>query len=128
MTTKYNTRHLGKQSEGAVKKLDLIPWTRGAVVVTLGCLEFTSLCPVTSHPDFGQLAIEYVPDGAIVETKSLKLYLRRFRNKAEFNEVIVATIADDFYKQVRPRRVVVTGRFNVRGGITPMAVATRGEP
>jgi 7-cyano-7-deazaguanine reductase len=125
---KYNTRHLGKNSESAVNKLDLIPWTHGAVVVTLDCLEFTSLCPVTKHPDFGQLVIEYVPAGVIVETKSLKLYLRRFRNKAAFNEVIIATIADDFFKQVRPRRVTVTGRFNVRGGISPMAVATRGEP
>lgn len=126
--TKYSPRHLGKQSESAVKKLDLIPWKHGAVVVTLDCSEFTSLCPVTKHPDFAQLTIEYVPDGAIVETKSLKLYLRRFRSKAEFNEVIIATIATDFYKQVRPRRVVVTGRFNVRGGISPTAIATRGEP
>jgi len=126
--TKYAPRHLGKQSERSVRRLDLIGWTHGAMTVRLECSEFTSLCPVTKHPDFGQLSIEYVPAGAIVETKSLKLYLRRFRSKAEFNEVIVATIADEFYKQVRPRRVTVTGRFNVRGGISPIAIATRGEP
>jgi len=123
----YNTKHLGRRGEEAVDELDLIPWTHGPITVFLDATEFTSLCPVTKHPDFGRITIEYVPDAHIVETKSLKLYLRRYRDKAEFNEVIVAAIADEFHKQVKPRQVTVTGHFNVRGGISPTAIAIRGE-
>lgn len=125
--TAFKPRHLGKQSEASVDELDLIPWKLGPITVFLDATEFTSLCPVTGHPDFGRVTIEYTPEGHIVETKSLKLYLRRFRDVPQFNEVIVATIADDFFKQVKPRSVTVTGHFNVRGGISPTAVAMRGE-
>lgn len=124
---KFTPRHLGKKSEAPIDKLDLIPWASGPVTVFLDATEFTSMCPVTGQPDFGRLTIEYVPDAHIVETKSMKLYLQRFREVAEFNEVIVARIVDDFFEQVKPRSVTVTGHFNVRGGISPTAVASRGE-
>ena len=35
--------------------------------------EFTSLCPITGQPDFAHLVIDYVPDGWLVESKSLQL-------------------------------------------------------
>src|SRR5208282_3111539 len=34
--------------------------------------EFTTLCPVTGQPDFAHLVIDYVPEGFLVESKSLK--------------------------------------------------------
>jgi 7-cyano-7-deazaguanine reductase len=123
----FKPKHLGHRSEESTDELDLIPWTHGPVTVFLDATEFTSLCPVTGQPDFGRITIEYTPEDSIVETKSLKLYLRRFRDMPQFNEVIVASIADDFYKQVKPRSVTVTGHFNLRGGISPTAVVTRGE-
>ena len=48
--------------------------------------EFTSLCPVTGQPDFAHLVIDYVPNGWLVESKSLKLYLAAFRNHGAFHE------------------------------------------
>lgn len=123
----YQVKHLGKQSSDPIDDLDTIPWKHGAVTVFLDATEFTSKCPVTDQPDFGRITIEYVPDAVIVETKSLKLYLQRFRDTAEFNEVIIATIADDFFAQIKPRMVTVTGHFNVRGGISPTCVVTRGD-
>ena len=48
--------------------------------------EFTTLCPVTGQPDFAHLVIDYVPDGWLVELKSLKLYLASFRNHGAFHE------------------------------------------
>ena len=39
------------------------------------CPEFTSICPVTSQPDFAHIIIDYVPNKYIVESKSFKLYL-----------------------------------------------------
>ncbi len=46
-------------------------------VVRFTCPEFTSLCPITGQPDFAHIVIDYIPRDWIVESKSLKLYLRR---------------------------------------------------
>lgn len=119
-------RHLGKPSNQPVDRVDLIPWTGGPVHVRLDCAEFTSLCPVTGQPDFAALVIEYVPERLIVETKSLKLYLWRYRNEAAFNENLVDAIATDLFEQLRPRWLRVQGRFSPRGGISVTATAERG--
>jgi len=60
--------------------------------VTLNCPEFTSLCPITNQPDFACVTISYVPDGSLVESKSLKLYLHSFRNHGSFHEDCVNII------------------------------------
>ena len=44
--------------------------------VRFNCPEFTSLCPITGQPDFATIQIDYIPDIKMVESKSLKLYLR----------------------------------------------------
>ena len=38
--------------------------------------EFTSVCPKTGLPDFGTIAIRYMPDKRCLELKSLKEYLQ----------------------------------------------------
>lgn len=81
------------------------------------CPEFTALCPVTGQPDFGIIAIDYIPDRVCLESKSLKLYLASFRNTGAFHETAVNRIMDDLMAACRPRRLRVTGRFNPRGGI-----------
>jgi 7-cyano-7-deazaguanine reductase len=110
--------HLGRQSQEPITQLETVPWTHGAAVVTLHCAEFTSHCPVTHQPDFGQLTISYAPKRALVETKSLKLFLWSFRERQAFNEELVHQIAQLFYAQVAPQWVEVAGRFNQRGGIS----------
>jgi 7-cyano-7-deazaguanine reductase len=80
--------------------------------------EFTCLCPKTGQPDFASLDIVYVPDQLCVELKSLKLYLWSYRDEGAFHEAVTNTIADDLLAVLAPRRLVVNGRFNVRGGIT----------
>lgn len=132
MPRKTILKHLGRQSRSAAR-LDIIALPGAGIgvtverdlVVTLTCTEFTSLCPVTGQPDFGVITIEYTPDRGLVETKSLKLWLRRWRNRAAFNEAIVVEIVDLFFAQVKPVCVRVTGVFNVRGGIQPTATARR---
>ncbi len=121
-------KYLGKPATGPVETLDLIAWKGGTVVVRLDCSEFTSLCPVTGQPDFGQLTIEYVPGKHLVETKSVKLYLWKYRTEAAFNEALVDAIAGDIYEQLRPKWLRVVGRFNARGGISVTATAERGDP
>ncbi|MCD8210926.1 MAG: preQ(1) synthase [Prevotella sp.] len=86
--------------------------------VTLLCPEFTSLCPITSQPDFATIIIRYVPDELMVESKSLKLYLFSFRSHGAFHEDIVNVIMDDLIKLMRPKYIEVVGKFSPRGGIS----------
>ncbi len=59
-------------------------------LVRFTCPEFTSLCPVTDQPDFAHFVIDYAPEGTIVESKSLKLYLGSFRNHRAFHEAALS--------------------------------------
>src|SRR6266699_1902934 len=51
--------------------------------------EFTSVCPKTGLPDFGNIVIRYVPDRLCLELKSLKAYLQSYRNLGIFQENVV---------------------------------------
>ena len=85
--------------------------------VTHSAPEFTSLCPKTGQPDFAVIVIEYIPDKLCVELKSLKLYLNSYRNDGIYFESVTNKILDDLVKVCKPRYMVVTAEFNVRGGI-----------
>ena len=78
--------------------------------------EFTSVCPVTSQPDFATITVRYVPDERCVEMKSLKLYFFSYRNKGIFYEAVTNTILDDLVAVLRPRKMTVIGDFAVSGG------------
>jgi 7-cyano-7-deazaguanine reductase len=86
--------------------------------IQIVCPEFTSVCPKTGQPDFGELTFQYVPDAKCIELKSLKLYLQQFRNQGIFYEHAANAIMDDFVAAVQPRRATLTARFTPRGGIT----------
>ncbi len=85
--------------------------------VTLSAPEFSSICPVTSQPDFAFVEIVYVPGKLCLETKSLKFYLASYRNFPAFNESVVNRILDDLVKACAPRQMHVRGKFGARGGI-----------
>ncbi len=121
----YRPKFLGKRCADPVDRIDRIPWQGGDIEVELVCDEFTSLCPVTGQPDFGTLAIRYEPGEWLVESKSLKLYLWRYRERGIFGESLVAEIADDLARQLAPRRLEVEGRFKARGGIAITVRAVR---
>ena len=79
--------------------------------------EFTALCPVTGQPDFAHLVIDYVPDGWLVESKSLKLYLSSFRNHRAFHEACTVAIGKKLVALLRPRWLRIGGYFHPRGGM-----------
>ncbi len=91
--------------------------------IEIRCPEFTSVCPKTGLPDFGEILIRYVPDHACVELKSLKYYLVGFRDQGIFYETVTNRILDDLVTACQPRRMTVTGSFSVRGGIATSVVA-----
>jgi 7-cyano-7-deazaguanine reductase len=79
--------------------------------------EFTSLCPITGQPDFAHLMIDYVPDGWLVESKSLKLYLSAFRNHGAFHEACTIAIAKRLEQELAPKWLRIGGYWYPRGGI-----------
>lgn len=96
--------------------------------IEIRCPEFTSMCPKTGLPDFGEIQIRYVPDAACIELKSLKYYLLGYRNEGIFYEAATNRILDDLVNACRPRRMTVTGAFTARGGITTTVVAEYRKP
>jgi 7-cyano-7-deazaguanine reductase len=91
--------------------------------ITIRCPEFTSVCPKTGLPDFGEIIVAYVPDQSCVELKSLKYYFVDFRNRGMFYEAVTNKILDDLVALCAPRRMTVTGAFTARGGLTTTVVA-----
>jgi 7-cyano-7-deazaguanine reductase len=90
--------------------------------------EFTSVCPKTGMPDFGEIIIRYTPDLSCIELKSLKYYLHEYRDQGIFYEAVTNKILDDLVAACQPRRMSVTGAFTARGGITTNVVAEYVKP
>jgi 7-cyano-7-deazaguanine reductase len=88
--------------------------------IVINCPEFTSLCPKTGLPDFGEIRITYVPEATCIELKALKFYLIEFRNRDIFYEHVTNQILDDLVAAIHPRRMTIVGDFSVRGGIKTM--------
>jgi len=86
--------------------------------ITIRCPEFTSLCPKTGQPDFGEIVIDYCPDKKCIELKSLKFYMQSFRNKGIFYEALTNEILDELVSVCSPAKMKVTAKFTPRGGIT----------
>ena len=96
--------------------------------IAIRCPEFTSVCPKTGLPDFGEIRITYVPDERCIELKALKYYLVDFRNKGIFYEAVTNQILDDLVAACAPRRMTVVGDFTARGGISTTVTATYQKP
>ena len=92
--------------------------------IAIDCPEFTSVCPKTGLPDFGEIRITYVPADHCIELKSLKYYMIGFRDRGIFYESATNQILDDLVAACQPRRMTVVGDFSVRGGIKTKVTAT----
>ena len=91
--------------------------------IEIRCPEFTSVCPKTGLPDFGEIRITYVPGERCIELKSLKYYLIEYRNRGIFYENATNQILDDLVAALEPRRMTVVGDFSTRGGMKTMVTA-----
>ncbi|MAQ43543.1 MAG: NADPH-dependent 7-cyano-7-deazaguanine reductase QueF [Candidatus Marinimicrobia bacterium] len=85
--------------------------------INISIPEFNCVCPRTGLPDFANIQIIYTPNTHIVELKSLKLYITKFRNLGIFHEHVTNKIMDDFSKACKPKKINVIGDFHPRGGI-----------
>jgi 7-cyano-7-deazaguanine reductase len=85
--------------------------------------EFTSMCPMTGHPDFATITVRYVADKTCVELKSLKLYFHAYRNEGIFFEGATNKICDDLGKVLKPRSLTIIADFKARGGFSSVVTA-----
>jgi 7-cyano-7-deazaguanine reductase len=99
------------------------PNTKRDYSIKITCPEFTSVCPKTGQPDFGEIVIEYCPDKLCIELKSLKFYMQSFRNKGIFYEALTNEILDDLSSNCKPRWMKIISSFTPRGGITTEVTA-----
>ena len=91
--------------------------------ITINCPEFTSVCPKTGQPDFGEIIIEYCPDKLCIELKSFKFYMQSYRNKGIFYEALTNEILDVLVGSCKPRWMKITSKFTARGGISTQITA-----
>jgi len=91
--------------------------------ITIRCPEFTSVCPKTGQPDFGEITIQYRPGKLCLELKSLKFYIQSYRNQGIFYEKLTNDILDDLSAACKPRWMKISSCFTPRGGITTEVVA-----
>lgn len=116
---------LGATVRHAIEHVEVFPAPEHVTEVRFTTEEVASVCPVTGQPDLSSVEITYVPGRWCVESKSLKLYLWRFRDRAVFAEALAAEIADEFASTAQPAKVTVRLTQRPRGGITVSALAER---
>lgn len=93
--------------------------------------EFTSVCPVTGHPDFGTVTLIFEPapagaGGSCVELKSLKMYLQSYRDEGIYYEAVTNRIRDDLAALMKPSWMLVRTDWRGRGGIRSVIRAPYG--
>ena len=116
-------RVLGATVRHPIDHVEVFPAPANVTTVRFTTDELASVCPVTSQPDLSHVVIEYAPAASCIESKSLKLYLWRFRDRAVFAEALAAEIAAEVMRAARPHHVTVTLTQRPRGGIEVQAVA-----
>jgi 7-cyano-7-deazaguanine reductase len=120
---KYGTKMI------AESKLEAVPndTPERDYEIDLTIPEFTCLAPDSGFPDFATIRIRYIPDQKLVELKSLKLYINKFRDQEIFHEAAVNRILDDLVALLDPRFMEVVGDFNVRGNIKTVVTARHAQ-
>ncbi len=119
-----------RYGEQAVEKAELERWKNNITdhdyVITMEFPEFTCLCPRSGYPDFATIKVEYIPDEYVIELKSFKLYLNRYRNRYISHEDATNYIYNDLKKILKPKFIQVIGDFASRGNLkTAIRVSSR---
>lgn len=114
---------LGRTVRHPIEHVEVFAAPEGITTVAFSMDELNSMCPVTEQPDLSHVVIEYTPDRWCIESKSLKLYLWGFRDRAVFAEALAAEIAAEVMTTAEPRQVTVTITQRPRGGIEVRAVS-----
>lgn len=113
----YTKEHARSGLDTSLPKIECFENQFSNYEIAISIPEYTSICPKSGLPDFGTITIRYIPRQWCAELKSLKMYILAYRNLGVFYENAVNRILKDFVRAVKPIQAVVTGEFNVRGGM-----------
>lgn len=110
-----------KYGELAIEQAQLEVWENPSkerdYLIEITFPEFSCLCPRSGYPDYATIKIRYIPDQYIVELRSLKLWLNKFRNRYISHEQATNEIYQALYEILKPKFLEVTGDFNPRGNV-----------
>jgi 7-cyano-7-deazaguanine reductase len=115
---------LGHAGSDAYAGLETFP-NPGVTTVEMVSDELTAVCPITNQADFYAATIRFRAGERCLESKSLKLYLARFREQGAFCEQLAVQIRDEVAAALAldASDVNVTLVQKPRGGITITASA-----
>jgi 7-cyano-7-deazaguanine reductase len=120
----YTDEHAEAGIDAPLPEIETWPNQFPGYEIEISIPEFTSVCPKTGLPDFGQLTLHYVPDKLCLELKSFKMYTLAYRNLGIFYENVVNRFLRDVVKAAKPVSASVTGEFTPRGGLHSRITAT----
>ena len=124
MNRAYTDEHASAGVSAALPEIETWPNQYSEYEIEIIMPEFTSLCPKTGLPDFGSIALRYVPGKRCLELKSYKMYLLAYRNLGIFQENVVNRVLRDVVKAADPVTATVVGDFSPRGGLSSVVTAT----
>jgi len=124
MKRAYTDEHAASGVHAALPEIETWPNQYPDYEIEIVMPEFTSVCPKTGLPDFGEIVLRYVPDQRCLELKSYKMYLNAYRNLGIFQENAVNRVLRDVVKAARPMMATVIGDFTPRGGLSTVITAT----
>jgi len=129
MKRAYTDEHARGGLDAALPEIETWPNQFPDYEIEIILPEFSSVCPKTGLPDFGELILRYVPDKRCLELKSLKMYLLEYRNLGIFQENVVNRVLQDVVAATNPVSATVVGDFTPRGGLSTIVTAswTRGK-
>ena len=123
MKPAYTDEHASSGVHAALPEIETWPNQYRDYEIEIIMPEFTSVCPKTGLPDFGEIVLIYIPDKLCLELKSYKMYLLAYRDLGIFQENAVNRILEDVVKYARPISAKVIGDFSARGGLSTVVTA-----
>jgi 7-cyano-7-deazaguanine reductase len=120
---RYTPEHASAGLDHSFPEIETWPNQFPGYEIVVDDPEFTSVCPKTGLPDFGNIVIRYEPNQLCLELKSLKEYLQSYRNLGIFQENVVNQVLNDVVRWSKPVWAEVKGEFRPRGGISTVVIA-----
>ncbi len=117
------------ESESSIRVdfLETFPYEGARQRVRYVTSEWSCVCPFSGLPDYGRLAIDYIPDRTIVELKSLKYYIVSYRNVGIYQEPVTNRLFQDLKALLSPQYLRVETVYNTRGGIDTTCLIEEGQ-
>jgi 7-cyano-7-deazaguanine reductase len=117
MKRAYTDEHAAAGIDAPLPDIETWPNQFPGYEIEIVIPEFTSVCPKTGLPDFGQITLRYTPAKRCLELKSLKMYVLAYRNLGIFYENVVNRFLRDVVAAAKPVSATVVGEFTPRGGL-----------